>query len=521
LILKPSQSIHPPITKPTSSAASIFLLSLNKDDVNTSAAYCGEHEPLIPVRFNGSRQSDPILAPNLRHSQHSISDLANHSQDTHAYFRPHLLPSTIHQFHGIFTQPFCSRIDIRMIQLSFLVSRFTRFTDRFDVSFALYFQNSTNQAKFIRDIYSYDRNPFCFLPATIHFNTDPDFSFSALCTWSIQPYLLCEFLQQHFRSDVKMSPAFHASHDLTRHQATSKLEQNSGFRSKISLELSYFALSRSQHYQADDRPRLLQAFCHQQSPTNLPVHCTIYFVFYHAQRSLHSGDKDQMLVGISDQQCSLYSGDKDQMLVGISDQQCSLYSGDKDQMLVEISDQQCSLYSGNKDQMLVGFSDQQCSLYSGDKNQMLVGFSDQHFSAVGDTDQYISSVGVQDQHAHIFSSILWSFQPSSNRSFPSVHHLQSSFQITFPSIREAIYIFCEAIHIFNTFQHKSTSSYQSSQQYPTSQVNIIRPVKPTSSCKQAQNSFHSLPVWGDCKMPHIRTQSAHDLVKYIRFSPFC
>ena len=184
LILKPSQSIHPPITKPTSSAASIFLLSLNKDDVNTSAAYCGEYEPLIPVRFNGSRQSDPIPAPNLRHSQHSISDLANHSQDTHAYFRPHLLPSTIHQFHGIFTQPFCSRIDIQMIQLSFLVSRFTRFTDRFDVSFALYFQNSTNQAKFIRDIYSYDRNPFCFLPATIHFNTDPDFSFSALCTLS-------------------------------------------------------------------------------------------------------------------------------------------------------------------------------------------------------------------------------------------------------------------------------------------------------------------------------------------------
>ena len=500
LILKPSQSIHPPITKPTSSAASIFLLSLNKDDVNTSAAYCGEYEPLIPVRFNGSRQSDPIPAPNLRHSQHSISDLANHSQDTHAYFRPHLLPSTIHQFHGIFTQPFCSRIDIRMIQLSFLVSRFTRFTDRFDVSFALYFQNSTNQAKFIRDIYSYDRNPFCFLPATIHFNTDPDFSFSALCT--IQPYLLCEFLQQHFRSDIKMSPAFHASHDSTRHQATSKLEQNSGFRSKISLELSYFALSRSQHYQADDRPRLLQAFCHQQSPTNLPVHCTIYFVFYHAQRSLHSGDKDQMLVGISDQQCSLYSGDKDQMLVGISDQHVSLYSGNKD--------------------------------------QMLVGISDQHVSAVGDTDQHISSVGVQDQHAHVFSSILWSFQPSSNWSLPSVHHLQSSFSpasskflqsviFKVPSIREAIYIFRKAIHIF---QHQSTSSYQSSQQHPTNRVNSIRPINPTnqvinirpikstSSCKQAHNSFHSLPVWGDCKMPHIRTQSAHDLVKYIRFSPF-
>ena len=35
-----------------------------------------------------------------------------HSEDTHAYFRPHLLPSTIHQFHGMFTQPFRSRIDI-------------------------------------------------------------------------------------------------------------------------------------------------------------------------------------------------------------------------------------------------------------------------------------------------------------------------------------------------------------------------------------------------------------------------
>ena len=449
LIFKPPQSIHPPITKPTSSAASIFLLSLNKDNVNTSAAYCGEYEPLIPVRFNGSRQSDPIPAPNPRHSQHSNSDLANHSQDTHAYFRPHLLPSTIHQFHGIFTQPFCSHIDIQMIQLSFLVSRFTRFTDRFDVSFALYFQNSTNQAKFIRDMYSYDRNPFCFLPATIHFNTDPDFSFSALCI--VQPYLLCEFLQQHFRSDIKMNPAFHASHDSTRHQATSKLEQNSCFLSKISLELSYFALSRSQHYQADDRPRLLQAFCHQQSPTNLPVHCTIYFVFYHAQRSLHSGDKDQMLVGFSDQQCSLYSGDKDQMLVGISDQQCSLYSGNKD--------------------------------------QMLVGISDQHFSAVGDTDQHISSVGVQDQHAHVFSSILWSFQPSSNWSFPSVHHLQfisfnprGYLHFQFSSFNPRGYLHFPQGYstLFSIFQHQTTASYQS-----TNQVNSIRPIKSTSFCRQA------------------------------------
>jgi hypothetical protein len=84
LIFKPPQSIHPPITKPTSSAASIFLLSLNKDNVNTSAAYCGEYEPLIPVRFNGSRQSDPVpataniqiqISPTIHKTRTRISDL--------------------------------------------------------------------------------------------------------------------------------------------------------------------------------------------------------------------------------------------------------------------------------------------------------------------------------------------------------------------------------------------------------------------------------------------------------------
>ena len=330
-----------------------------------------------------------------------------------------------------------------MIQLCILVSRFSRFTDHLQVSF--YFPIPTSQAQAfpaVRDIYSYDDNLFCFPPATctIHPNTDPDFSFSALCT--IQPYLLSEFLQRHFRSDIKTNPAFHASHDSTRHQAISKLEQNSGFRSKISLELSYFALSRSQHYQADDHPRLLQAFCHQQSPTNLPVHCTIYFVFYHAQRSLHSGDKDQMLVGFSDQQCSLYSGDKDQMLVGISDQQCSLYSGNKD--------------------------------------QMLVGISDQHFSAVGDTDQHISSVGVQDQHAHVFSSILWSFQPSSNWSFPSVHHLQ------FISFNPRGYLHFQ-FSSFNPrgylhFPQGYSTFFSTNQQHPTKQ-----PIKSTTSDQSSQH----------------------------------
>jgi hypothetical protein len=189
LILKPSQSIHPPITKPTSSAASIFLLSLNKDDVNTSAAYCGEYKPLIPVHFNGSRQPDPISAPNLRHSQHPISDFANHSEDTHAYFRHHLLPSTIHQFHGMLTQPFRSHIHIHMIQVSFLVSRFSKITYHLQVSFALYFQNSTNQAKIIRDMYSHDRNRFCVLPATTY-TIDPDSSFSALCTLSLDSLIM-------------------------------------------------------------------------------------------------------------------------------------------------------------------------------------------------------------------------------------------------------------------------------------------------------------------------------------------
>ena len=186
----PGCTLSDPITKPISSAASIFLSSLNKDNVNTSAAYCGEYKPLIPVHFNGSRQPDPISAPNLRHSQHPISDFANHSEDTHAYFRHHLLPSTIHQFHGMLTQPFRSHIHIHMIQLSFLVSRFSKITYHLQVSFALYFQNSTNQAKIIRDMYSHDRNRFCVLPATTYFTIDPDSSFSALCTLSLDSLIM-------------------------------------------------------------------------------------------------------------------------------------------------------------------------------------------------------------------------------------------------------------------------------------------------------------------------------------------
>ena len=134
---------------------------------------------LIPVHFNGSRQPDPISAPNLRHIQHTISDFLNHSEDTHVYFRPRLLPSTIHHFHRMFTQPFRSRIDIQMIQLSFLVSRFFRIACHLQLS--LYFPIPTNQARAccaVREICSCDGNQFCVLPATLHFVADLDFSCS-------------------------------------------------------------------------------------------------------------------------------------------------------------------------------------------------------------------------------------------------------------------------------------------------------------------------------------------------------
>ena len=147
LILKPSQSIHPPTTKPTPSAASIFFLSLNMKGVNTNAARCGEHEPWITVHFNDSRQPYPI-------------------------------------------------------------PRFTRFTDRFEVSFALYFPNSTNQAQFIRDMYSYDHDQFYFLPATTHFKTDPDFSFSALCTLSLDSLIMFnnQNISNAIQSDLDNDP---------------------------------------------------------------------------------------------------------------------------------------------------------------------------------------------------------------------------------------------------------------------------------------------------------------------------
>ena len=108
--------------------------------------------------------------------------------------------------HGMFTQPFRSRIDIQMIQLSFLVSRFSRITYHLQVSFALNFPIPTNQAqahRAVRDMYSCDGNQFCFLPATLHFVADLDFSCNHQ---SISP--LYGFPQQHFRSDMELNPAF-------------------------------------------------------------------------------------------------------------------------------------------------------------------------------------------------------------------------------------------------------------------------------------------------------------------------
>ena len=74
-------------------------------------------------------------------------------------------------------------IDIQMIQLSFLVSSLfqARATHHLQVLFALYFPIPTNQAqayRSFRDMYSCDGNQFRFLPATLHFVADLDFSCS-------------------------------------------------------------------------------------------------------------------------------------------------------------------------------------------------------------------------------------------------------------------------------------------------------------------------------------------------------
>ena len=192
--------------------------------LNTGVVCYIKHEPLVRVHFNGSRQ---------------------------------------------------------MIQLCFLVSRVSRFADHLQVS--AYFPIPTSQAQAfpaIRDVYSYDDNQFCFLPATLHFVADLDFSLSPLY----------EFLQQHFRSDMKLNPAFHASHDSrhsTKHQATSKLEQKSGFRSKISLELSYVALPRSQHNIKSASPYQVLNFSISSSP------CTI-INFESSLRALQTNSRSQI-----------------------------------------------------------------------------------------------------------------------------------------------------------------------------------------------------------------------------------
>ena len=92
-------------------------------------------------------------------------------------------------------------------------------------------------------------------------------------------------------------------------------------------------------------------------------------------------------------------------------------------------------------------------------------------------------------NTHVFSSILWSFQPSSNWSFPSVHHLQfisfnprGYLHFQFSSFNPRGYLHFPQGYstLFSTFQHQTTASYQS-----TNQVNSIRPIKSTSFCRQA------------------------------------
>ena len=58
-------------------------------------------------------------------------------------------------------------------------------------------------------MYSYDRNRFCFLPATTHFNTDPDFSFSALCTLSQDSLIVFnneQVVLKAIQSDLAVDP---------------------------------------------------------------------------------------------------------------------------------------------------------------------------------------------------------------------------------------------------------------------------------------------------------------------------
>ena len=155
--------------------------------LNTGAVCYSKHEPLVRVHFNGSRQ---------------------------------------------------------MIQLCFLVSRFSRFADHLQVS--SYFPIPTSQAQAfpaVRDIYSYDDNQFCFLPATLHFVADLDFSLSPLY----------EFLQQHF-----VIIKFESSLRALQTNSKSQISFNP-FNPKFPL------------FQANDRPRLLQAFYFSATSQQFPA----------------------------------------------------------------------------------------------------------------------------------------------------------------------------------------------------------------------------------------------------------
>jgi hypothetical protein len=76
LIFEPSQSIHPPTIKSTSSAPPRFCISSAVNDVGDSVAPRSELQPKIPVHFDRLFQPDSTSALNLPHCQHSLSNFS-------------------------------------------------------------------------------------------------------------------------------------------------------------------------------------------------------------------------------------------------------------------------------------------------------------------------------------------------------------------------------------------------------------------------------------------------------------
>ena len=73
LMFEPSQSIHPPTIKSTSSAPPRFCISSAVNDVGDNVAPRSELQPKIPVHFDRLFQPDSTFALNLPHCQHSLS----------------------------------------------------------------------------------------------------------------------------------------------------------------------------------------------------------------------------------------------------------------------------------------------------------------------------------------------------------------------------------------------------------------------------------------------------------------